>query len=210
LASQFKAGRMVVREALRTLEHSGFIYIKQGSFGGAFIKQMDYSVIKKSISDMTKMGSITMQHLTEARLKIENVVLEMAISRIHEDDLEQLRKNIEEAREQISKGIRPTRSNINFHLLLAKASKNPLFEIIVESIMEVMNSFLISMNPGKKYIKRILDHHKEIYEALRERNLKKAKEKMEEHLLDVNRKLYELLNKPTVSRKEEKNGKEEI
>jgi DNA-binding GntR family transcriptional regulator len=76
--------------------------------------------------------------------------------------------------------------------------------------MEVMNSFLISMNPGKKYIKRILDHHKEIYEALRERNLKKAKEKMEEHLLDVNRKLYELLNKPTVSRKEEKNGKEEI
>jgi DNA-binding FadR family transcriptional regulator len=189
LSHQFRAGRMVVREALRTLEHSGLIYIKQGSLGGAFIKDADATVVTRSISDMIKIGSINMEHLTEVRLKIEEAVLEMAIERINVEDLDQLRKNIEEANEKISKGIRPTNENINFHMILAKASKNPLFEIMVESIMEVMRSFLILMNPGGKYIKRVSDYHEEIYRAVKERNLKKAQEKMEEHLLDVNRKL---------------------
>src|SRR5271157_855002 len=75
LAIQFNAGRMVVREAFRTLEQSGLIYIKQGSFGGAFIKKMDSSPIENSISDMIKIGNITMENLTEARIKIESVIL---------------------------------------------------------------------------------------------------------------------------------------
>src|SRR4030043_1090812 len=65
LAAKFKTGRMVLREALRTLEQSGLIYIKHGSIGGAFIKEIDSSVIKGSISDMLRVGNITLQDLTE-------------------------------------------------------------------------------------------------------------------------------------------------
>ena len=41
LASQFGVGRMVVREALRTLEEGGLVQIKKGSDGGAFVKEAD-------------------------------------------------------------------------------------------------------------------------------------------------------------------------
>lgn len=38
LSNQFNTGRMVVREALRTLEESGLIYVKRGSLGGHLLR----------------------------------------------------------------------------------------------------------------------------------------------------------------------------
>ncbi len=191
LASQFKAGRMVVREALRTLEHSGFIYIKQGSSGGAFIKNIDTTPIIRSISDMIKTGSVTLQNLTEVRLGIEMVNLDFVIQRINSNDLDLLDHNLRETEHQIHKGLRAAESNIDFHLLLAKASKNHLFEMIIESIMNVTKSFLLLVKPNVHYITRVMNYHKEIFEAIKEKNLPLAKEKMREHILDINRNVLE-------------------
>lgn len=185
LASQFNAGRMAVREALRTLEHSGLIYIKQGSFGGAFIKEIDSTVIKKSISDMMNIGNVTVQDLTEVRLGIESAIIDLAVARRSKEDLALLRKNLEDTEQQILKEIRPSESNIQFHLLLAKASKNSLFEVIIESIMAVMHSFLVSIEPDKEYLTRILNSHKGIYEAILDKNRSLARSTMERHLFDI-------------------------
>jgi len=81
-AGQFKTGIMAVREALRTLEQSGLVYIKQGSLGGAFIKDLDTTVITRSISDLMKIGNVTPQELTEARLEIEMAALSFAMERM--------------------------------------------------------------------------------------------------------------------------------
>src|SRR5512136_2169173 len=43
LAVQFNVGRISVREALRMLEQAGLIFIKQGSSGGAYVKEADTS-----------------------------------------------------------------------------------------------------------------------------------------------------------------------
>ncbi len=123
LANQFKTGRMVVREALRTLEQCGLVYIKQGSFGGAFIKDTDSTVITRSISDMIKIGNVTLRDLTEVRLGIEKVMLEFVFQRINKEDLALLRRNLEDAEQQIQKGIRPLEEHLNFHVLLAKSTK---------------------------------------------------------------------------------------
>jgi len=192
LAGQFKAGRMVVREAFRTLEHSGLIYIKQGSYGGAFIKDADATVMTRSISDMVRIGNVTLQNLTEARLGIEMFVLELAMTRMTDDDLELLEKNIVGAGDKIRKGVRTLDENTAFHVLLAKASKNPLCETIIKSIMEVTKSFMSSLKPEMAYVNRVLDYHKEIFQSIREKNFQNAREKMEEHLLDINRKVLEL------------------
>jgi DNA-binding FadR family transcriptional regulator len=197
LASQFKTGRMVVREALRTLEQSGLVYIKRGSLGGAFIKDLDTTVITRSISDLIKIGNVTLQELTEARLEIEMVVLNFAMERISSDYLDLLKKNIESSEEQFIKGQRATEDHVNFHILLAQSANNSLFEAMMESIMNVTKSFLLSLKPDIHYIKNVLKYHKKIYETLKEKDLEIAKQLMEEHILDVNRKLTSL------SRKEE-------
>lgn len=192
LANQFKAGRMVVREALRTLEHSGLIFIRQGSSGGAFIKDIDTTPIIRSISDMIKTGNVTLQNLTEVRLGIEMLILQLAFEKMTDEDLVLLKKNIEESEEKVLKGVRILEENTEFHILLAKATKNPLYETIIRSIMEVTKSFMVSVNPGMEYVNRVLSYHKEIHDSITEKNFQKAKEKMKEHLLDINKKVIEL------------------
>src|SRR4030042_1966014 len=94
LADQCNTGRMVVREALRILEQSGLIHIKQGSLGGAFVKDPDTTVIVRSISDLIKIGNVTLRELIEARLGIEKVILEFAMMRINKEDLTLLKNNV--------------------------------------------------------------------------------------------------------------------
>jgi DNA-binding FadR family transcriptional regulator len=187
---------MVVREALRTLENAGLIYIKHGSLGGAFIKNGDTKVITRSITDMIKIGNVTLQELTETRLAIEIIVLDFAFKRMNKEDLNLLKQNIDDSEQQMLKGIRPLEANLNFHLLLAKSSRNTLFEMIIESIMNVTKSILQSVNPERAYFNRVLDYHKEIYKAIKGKKLNIAKEKMKKHLLDANRKISELNPNP--------------
>lgn len=188
MATEFKTGRMVLREALRTLEQSGLIYIKHGSIGGAFIKEIDSTVIKRSISDMLRVGNITLQDLTEVRLGIESVILKLAIERRNNDDLILLEKNIEDTEREILKGTKGYEYNLNFHVLLAKISKNPLYEMIIESLMSAAKPFIQSKRPEAEYSKKVLMHHKEIYQAIKDRNLPMAKDKLHDHFYDVEEK----------------------
>jgi len=195
LSSQFSTGRMVVREALRTLEQSGLIYVKRGSLGGAFVKDPDARVMTRSIEDLVKIGNVTHRELTEVRIGIELAVLELAVKRRNSDDLALLKTNIEESERQFSKGERGTEDNLDFHTLLARSSKNSLYVMIVESIMNVAAPFIRLLRPEIQYVNTILKSHKEIYAAVKDRNLGKAKEKMEKHILDVNRKHMSIAEK---------------
>jgi DNA-binding FadR family transcriptional regulator len=192
LSSQFGTGRMVIREALRTLEQSGLIYVKRGSLGGAFIKNIDTSVIIRSLSDMIKVGSISLRELTEARLGIEKIILEFALPNIRYNHLDLIKKTIENAEKRFSIGERATEEHIQFHILIAKATRNTLFETIIVSIMDVTKSFLLSFKPDFQYIQNVLIYHKKIYQSIMDRDLDKAKRMMEEHILDVNQKLMSL------------------
>src|SRR5512145_2388031 len=87
LAARFGSGRISVREALRMLEQSGIITIKQGSEGGAFVTDVDASHISGPMSDMIRRSDITLDHLFEVRLSLETLVLKAAIDRITIEEL---------------------------------------------------------------------------------------------------------------------------
>ena len=192
LSNQFNTGRMVVREALRTLEESGLICVKRGSLGGAFVKDLDSTVLTRSISDLINIGNVTLRELIEARLGIEKVILDFAIMKMNDEDLDLLKKNIEDSEQKFLKGERATEEHIYFHILLAKSTKNLLFEMMIESIMNVTKSFLLSLKPDVNYINNVLTYHKEIYRALQEKNLLVAEQIMERHILDINKEFKNL------------------
>lgn len=192
LTNLFHAGRMVIRESLRTLEQAGFIYIKKGYGGGAFIKNADTKVVSNSITDMVRLGNISLSDLTEARVGIEMLILDLACQRIDDNDLCEIRENIDYTRDLITRGMIRKEGNINFHILLAKASKNPVLEMMIESLMNVTISFITLLAPDVRFSKEILEYHEHIYEAIKQKDLSKAKKLMEAHILDVGAKLLQL------------------
>ena len=131
LASQFNAGRMVIREALRGLEEAGLIVIKQGRTGGAFVNTVNAEAITRSISDLVRLGDVSRKRLTEARRGIERVVLELALRYMTPAHLAQLEANVAEAEALILAGENPLDANAAFHVLLAKATDNLLIASMV-------------------------------------------------------------------------------
>jgi GntR family transcriptional repressor for pyruvate dehydrogenase complex len=179
LANQFQVGRMVLREALRILEQSGFIQIKQGSEGGAFVKQIDTTAATRSFEDLIRIGHITIQDLTEARLGLEKVIVDLAVDRMDDRILASIAKNIEEAEQKAERGERPKEENLHFHVLLARATGNQVYEILIRSLMQILSDILSDFNPDKALLRRISFYHRQIHAALEKRDAASAKENIE-------------------------------
>ena len=71
MMEQFQTSRVTVREALKTLEHSGILEIKRGIQGGAFVRDPDVKFVNNFLQDMFSMGNIKVFDLTEARMAVE-------------------------------------------------------------------------------------------------------------------------------------------
>ena len=71
LVRQFRASRVAVREALRTLEHRGLIDVRHGSSGGHFVRAVDTGLLRRDFTTLLRLARVSVSQLTEARLLIE-------------------------------------------------------------------------------------------------------------------------------------------
>jgi GntR family transcriptional repressor for pyruvate dehydrogenase complex len=187
LAVQFGTGRMAVREALRILEESGFVHVKPGVEGGIFIRELDSTGITKTLSDLIKMGNITLEELTEARISLETIIIESVIKCISNMDLAALEENIKQSEDYFRQGnennsVWGNKSLINFHTLLAEGSENRLYKYFLRSLVDLSNSFIQKSLPNLIQDADHIEQHKAIFKSVKARDLKRAKKAIKDHL----------------------------
>ncbi|MBW1911671.1 MAG: FadR family transcriptional regulator, partial [Deltaproteobacteria bacterium] len=174
LAHQFNVSRPTIREALRTLELSGFLIIKTGVNGGPIVQNTLTSTISNLYLDAFQMEKITLEELTDARMIIEGVIIGRVIDNIEKSDIENLKNNIQEAKKKLEHDIMATEENIEFHRLLAKASKNPVFLIVAKSITDVVGNLLSRAKPDTETSKNVVEYHEKILKAVIEKKRDEA------------------------------------
>ena len=87
-------GRAAPRAAFKVLENEGFIDIRQESNGGSCISiPQNHAGIITAV-DLFRLGKLKIQHITEARLALELLLLDYAIDRISDDELAMVQKEI--------------------------------------------------------------------------------------------------------------------
>ncbi|MBW1802800.1 MAG: FadR family transcriptional regulator, partial [Deltaproteobacteria bacterium] len=192
LAKQFNVGRHSVREALRILELSGFIVVQKGYGGGPIVKDTVLHQISTLFMDAFRMEKITIDHWTTARIVIEKAILGHVIDNADESDIRKLQENINRAREKIEKKEMATDENFEFHRILTRTSKNPVFEIVVESTIAVLRDLHTRIPPKIQLSANTITYHEEILKAIVEKNHGKAMDLLEEHFLDVKNRLLSL------------------
>ena len=174
LAQLFQVGRQSIREALRVLEISGFISVKAGTKGGSVIEGTMLSRMADMFLDTFKLHRVSLQDCIDARKAIEVSILDFVLKNADEADMESLRENIRSARIHFGKNESTYEDNIDFHRLLAKASKNYTFCIVMESILVVYAEFRGKTARSKTLIKentrKIIDTHEALVEAIAARN----------------------------------------
>jgi GntR family transcriptional repressor for pyruvate dehydrogenase complex len=203
LAGEFKVGRNAVREALRTLEMSSVIELKKGTKGGAFIKEGNPNVVAAMMTDQLRLGAITLDHISEMRLWIQPVAARVAVQRATDEDIRLLEKNVAEAEKLFREGKfeQKTEVNIEFDLLLARATHNPVFVPIMDSLMQTLRHFVQRI--GVERNDATLRSRRRFLKHLRDRNGEAAAAEMETHLKSVHERYFSLApsRKATPSRK---------
>ena len=203
LAIHFRTGRMAVREAFRILEQSGLISIRHGSEGGAFVRDVDPGVASESVSNAIMRADMSLEDLFAVRIPMENLIVDLAIKNITPKDIESMENAIEEAEavlcERTVNGSVDVdllaETNIDFHLMLARATQNLLLKILMESLMHVSHLFFGGLVQPFDFSKWHVQQHRAIFDAIKNKKPAKAKRQLMAHSLALQENFSKLMAK---------------
>jgi DNA-binding FadR family transcriptional regulator len=182
LAESFGVSRGAVREALRNLERTGLVALQPGARGGAFIGQGDPNLIGDSFRNLYRLGSVSIDDITEARLWIASTVVTIACERATEEDLAALTANVDEAERLFQAGRYDDKIDVHieFHNLLARATRNAVMVMLMGAVMEVMRDFAHAAGGERNDL--TIKARRRLLDTLRRRDAEAAGAAMTDHL----------------------------
>jgi GntR family transcriptional repressor for pyruvate dehydrogenase complex len=188
LAGEFQVSRSVIREALRILESSGLVTIKKGPTGGIFVADTYHKPITNSIHNLITSGEVTIDNLFDVRLLIEPHVAMEAALYAKDEDIEKLEDLITDSSRHQDDPIVLKRNNLKFHLLLAKASGNPVLSLLLESIIEILAASTLDFL-DLSLERHFFQSHEHIFQVIAQKEPENAKMLIREDILDTKEKI---------------------
>ena len=167
---QLEVSRSALREALRLLEHSGVVELRKGKTGGAFITTRSEPIAVNPVAELFRLGNLTLSDMTEARFWITEVVVRVASERARKTDFELLAQNVALAEQQFQLGLFDEKSdtNIEFHNLLARATRNPVLVTMIAMLNEVIRGFARQL--GTETTRRTFNSRHRLLKAMHARD----------------------------------------
>src|SRR5262249_10883666 len=130
ISARMKVSRSVVREALSRLASLGLVTIRHGS--GTRVQSPNGQPVKIGMEQLLSRSDFTLQYLVDIRLPLETSMAALAARHRQAEHLKQL----EETQQILGNPRRSLDAHIAadmaFHAILAEASGNPLFGLVLE------------------------------------------------------------------------------
>jgi GntR family transcriptional repressor for pyruvate dehydrogenase complex len=195
LAKQLKVSRVSVREAYRSLAELGLVEVKRGAEGGAFITDLDHQPVTRSLSMMLRLGRISMEELTEARVLLEPLVARVAAQRADRANVERLQELVRRQEAAIHGEGDLRRYDLQFHRLVAECTHNLPLIIVMNSLADVALEAISHMTIGRDVNEHVLGFHARIADAIRRGDGDAAHSIMLGHVQDVQLRLRNTLER---------------
>jgi GntR family transcriptional regulator, transcriptional repressor for pyruvate dehydrogenase complex len=192
LAEQFQVSRVAIREALRALEHAGFIMTRQGVTGGTFVTDLTFQQLSNAFLDLFLAEKISIPELHQVRLLVEPEVARMAAQRITPEYGERLKACLK-AEEQPSTGLpEDLDKKTAVHFILAEMCGNRFFEGLVRSAMRLSRRIIEAVHPDQPPFLHPAGMHRPIIKAVLEGKTEAAEAAMRKHALQFGKTLMEM------------------
>lgn len=188
LAEQFGVSRTSVREAIRVLEHAGVLDVRTGS--GTYVAESALSSASILRTRATLEGDQSPLDLIVARRGIEPLSAEIAATQRRDRDLRAIAQIIDQHEAVVDGDGDPREIDIAFHLAIAEASHNMVLRLVADQLAGIMRQGtwqeFTDRSRHKAGRPRLnLEHHRAIYEAIRDQQPERARGAMLEHLENV-------------------------
>lgn len=193
LVREFGLSRVTIREAIRKLEAAGFIRVKTGASGGAFVAEATSEIVTDSLTTLLKLQKATLQELSEARKIVETAIVELAALRADDDDIAALEKAVEHTRQAIIDNRPHAPASLEFHTALARAAKNRVLLSTIHSFHAPLNEALEKIGLTPEGPALALEYHQKICDAIRRRDSTGARRLMEVHLQQFQERLQQVI-----------------
>lgn len=184
-------GQSTVREAVGSLKTMGLVDIRQGE--GTFVTKFDPEELLAAFELVRPVTKQDIIELLEVRKIVETGIVRLAAERHNGSDLAEIEAALREMEEALVNGQLGDAADWKFHYSLAVAAHNSILESVMQSISETMSKTLKASREelyrSKENPARLFAEHKDIYDAVRSRNPKRAEEAMLYHLLGVEKEM---------------------
>lgn len=177
LANNMGVSRGILREALTILQARGIIYRKpkEGTFIATDVMEIINGSPVISVKEATYLDLIEVRECFEAR------VVEKVIELASQDEIDGLMDLVEGRTEK----QKEQSLDYYFHYRLAELSGNIIFCNFIDTYYDVIEELKNKSSKQKNRTAAINEEHRNIVEAIRERDVKKAREQMLYHLKQV-------------------------
>jgi GntR family transcriptional repressor for pyruvate dehydrogenase complex len=182
LAKQFGVSRSALREALKSLELSGYLIVRRGYGGGTFIAPPPSDDFTTVPAPGVPTLDVTPVQLLEVRLAIEPRAARLAAGHA---DLEHLLALHAAHKDGQRTGGRPARllaALADFHVCVARASGNPVFVAVIEGLRPAIYRALNRPVQDATWAAACQREHAGILDMIEARDVERAELAMYRHL----------------------------
>lgn len=184
LAEMFGVSRPSVREALNMLASAGLLESYQG--GGTVVKSLVETAVGNPLSELIRVEQARALDVIEVRKGMEAWTAYYAAQRAQPEDVRKLEKIVENMRQNLE-NVSPSEDlDANFHIVIARATRNVVWLHLMQSFYEALKVFQQTVWRAVYLTEedhRILyDHHRLIFEAIRDKDPERARDAMLKHL----------------------------
>lgn len=178
LSQTLGVSRTVIREAMRILRAQGLVEVSQGR--QPRVKPADPQDVVDTLGVFLQRGDHPLLHLIEVRVPLETEIAALAARRATPAQIETLQAGIHgiDAARKLDDQIE---ADIEFHNLLADASGNPVFRLLLGALAGLMRKSR-RRTLSRTGRQRANAGHLAVLRAVSERDPERAREAMREHL----------------------------
>lgn len=191
LAEQFQVSRVVIREALRTLENKGFLQIRQGVTGGTFVTDLTFEHLSSGFVDLFLADKISTPELVETRVLVEPEIARRAASRVDPVHAELLRKALEAEDLPVRSLAEDFETKTAVHHMLAEMCGNRLLEALERSLMALTRQVILAVRSEQPFI-HPAGMHRPVVEAVLAGDSMGAMEAMRKHAIEFGENLINM------------------
>jgi len=184
LVRRFSVGKSAVREAVRIVSTKGLVEVVQGS-GMRVTPRQRWNLIDPELISIIGGSLVTNVHLMELRMALEPSIAAHAAGRATSEQIDQLETLVEDSASHPEDVEGIVRRDMEFHNVMADAADNPLYSIVLGSVVEMqieLRRKVVMTESGRDHG---IEHHGRLVEALRGRDPEVAREEMVAHLKAV-------------------------
>lgn len=198
LAKKLNVGQSSVREALKQLQVTGLVDVIHGK--GIFVNEVDIGSVLRELSHLLILKKPDILYLMEARKIVEYGTVRLAAQRTSKEEIKELYQLTQTMQSKLDDPENFIKDDLDFHLKLAEASKNPILPTFLNSIRSLFlqeQEAVVGL-PGAA--ERASKYHMKIYQAVKDHNAEEAVKVMMEHLTNIEKAILQYDARPSTKK----------